>query len=143
MEIVSRHGSEVLLKNKDGELWLTKRVKRKKDCSRQFIMDKGWSVRHIPIKRIPQHGDWLFTCKMEPVQFDKWIDDEKDDFISIDGSHHSKINCSLSLISNKYAEFFIKHQLWELFDVHGQCFEKYEEAVKQICSVYKIKYEGY
>lgn len=72
MIIIERNGSQVLLKNKNGELWLTKRIKRKNDSKRRKILNKGWSVRHIPIERIPQHGDWLFTCHMEPQQFDKW-----------------------------------------------------------------------
>ncbi len=76
---------------------------------------------------------------MMPQQFDKWLNEDM--FITINGSQHSKENCSLSLISNKYAEFFNKHQLWELYDIYYD-FEKYENAVKQICEAYQIKYEG-
>jgi len=128
MIIIDRLKSEVLLLNKKDELWLTRRVKHKKDSKRRKITNKGWSVRHIPIERIPQNGDWLFTCSIEPKQFDKWL--EEDDFITIDGSVHDKKHCSLKLISTEYAEFFIKHKLWELYEINFSNFELYEKAVK-------------
>jgi len=142
MQIISRNGPEVLLLNKDNELWLTHRVKRKKDNRRRKIYTKNYSVRHIPIKRIPQNGDWLFTCSMQPQQFDKWNDGDEDDFTTLNGSQHSRKNCSLSLISTEYALFFIKHQLWELYDINDKDFDKYELAVRKICEAYRIKYEG-
>jgi len=99
----------------------------------------------MPIHRIVEHGDWIFTCKMEPQQFDKWLSgvyNPEDDFVTIGGSQHSKTHCSLTPISDAYAEFFNKHKLWELYDIHYQNFELYEEAVKKVCEVYKIQFEG-
>ena len=61
-----------------------------------------------------KHGDWLFTCHMEPQQFDKWLN--QDSFQTINGSHHSKSNCSLTSISEEYAKFFIENKCWEFYD---------------------------
>jgi len=160
-KLISRKGSKVILLTKDNELWLTHRIKRKKDYGRQKRTSR--SVLHIPIKRIPKYGDWLFTCRMEPVQFGEWkiknpndyscnkedySEDEwyrmwnEEDFITIDGSSHSRSNCSLHLISTRYAEFFIEHKLWELFEINNQDFNLYKSAVKKVCEAYKIKFEG-
>jgi len=139
--IISRDGSLVTIRDKKGKLWLTKRVKRKKDSRRQFIQDAGWSVRHIPIRRIIERGDWLFTCSMRPEQFGAWRNDEEDDFNTLNGSDHSKRHCSLSPISDEYAKFFNDHKLWELYDIYND-FDKYSAAVKQVCMAFKIRYEG-
>lgn len=138
--IVKREGSQVTILTEHNELWLTKRVKQKKDSTRRVKRFK--SVRYIPIKRIPKEGDWLFTCAMEPRQFSHWEDLERETFETIGGAHHSKHGCSLNLITTKYAEFFIKHKLWELYEINYSQFDRYEEAVKLVCQAYKIKYEG-
>ena len=138
--IVSRKGSLVTLRDKKGKLWLTRREKKKKDPNRRKLTD-GWSVRHIPIRRIIERGDWLFTCSMKPEQFGAWRNGEEDDFNTLNGSDHSKRHCSLSPISDEYAKFFNDHKLWELYDIY-QDFDKYREAVKQVCLAYKIRYEG-
>jgi len=131
---------KALILTATNELWLTNRFKRRHDGRRRSLFKN--SVRFIPIERIPKQSDWLFTCSMEPRQFKHWEDGSDDFFDTMEGSSHSKKNCSLKLISTKYAEFFNQHKLWELFDIHHQNFDKYEAAVKKICEVYKIKYEG-
>ena len=112
-------------------------------------------------RKLVKEGNWLFTCKMEPVQFEKFLhnnpDDydrknftdeewEKfiyyDDFITKDGSNHSVTNCGLSLISEEYAKFFIEHELWSLYN-KTNCFEKYEIEVKEFCKQHNIEYEGF
>ena len=111
-------------------------------------------------------GQWLFSCSMKPLQFDSWdcknykdyISEEKwnaltpeekeefiyDDFKTMEGSSHSVVNCSLSPISDEYAKFFIENKCDELFDtsVEGNYWEPYENAVKELCTKYSIKYEG-
>ena len=106
-----------------------------------MIRHDGWSIRHVPIRRIIEQGDWLFTCSMKPVQFGVWLNKEEDDFETLNGSQHSKRNCSLSPISDEYAKFFNDHKLWELYDIYED-FDKYKEAVKQVCLAFKIRYEG-
>jgi len=85
-------------------------------------------------------GDWLFTCRMEPVQFGSWdeknpedyyeieefnkrTDEEKfnfchSDFSTFDGSSHSVCGCGLSPISEKYAKWFIENKVWEIYEKH-------------------------
>ena len=133
MQVISRKGSLVTLRDRTGKLWLTRRVKRKKDARRQW--KTSHSILHIPIERIVEKGDWMFTCSMQPLQFSHWEDDDR--FITLNGSHHSQRHCSLA-----YAKFFIEHKLWELYEVNGKDWEKYPEAVKKVCEAYKIKYEG-
>ncbi len=50
MEIISREGSQVIIKDKSGRVWLTRRIKRKKDSRRRAI--SHYSVRYIPIKEL-------------------------------------------------------------------------------------------
>ena len=161
MESLKREGSLVTIRDKNGKLWLTKRKKIRRTKRRQAPA-AGWAVRHIPIKRIMEKGDWLFTCSMKPLKFGHWIEKQgeypelkkklskeeyeefikRDDFVTLNGSHHSKSSCSLSPISDEYAKFFLRHQLWNLFEVNGSDFDKYEEAVKKVCEIFNIKYEG-
>lgn len=152
--VISRRGSQVVVRDSLGKLWLTRRKKLRHD-SRRRKNTRACRVIHLPIRRILEKGDWLFTCKMEPVQFDRTIpvdrsqypnlsDSEwdifKDDmFCTLEGSHHSRKYCSCTPISDEYAQFFIQHKLWELFRNN---WEKYEADVRTICNLFKIKYEG-
>ena len=115
-----------------------------------------------------KHGEWLFTCNMIPLQFDHFnykeakyyfsnINDYKqlsqlekeafhyDNFVTINGSHHSIRSCGFHPISEKYAKFFIKHKLHELYTYikdPQESFDIYENKVKEFCKYYKIEYEG-
>lgn len=60
MKIISRKGSQVIVEDRLGRIWLTRRTKRKKNCRRQKVTNKGWSIRYWPIKQltyesIPSH----------------------------------------------------------------------------------------
>ena len=86
-------------------------------------------------------GQWIFTCSMQPQQFDHWIND--DDFVTEIGSHHSLINCSLKIISDEYAKFFNDNELWNLFDEDDDNrWDKYENRLKRVCEEFDVKYEG-
>ena len=50
MEILSREGSQVIIKDKNGRTWLTRRVKRKKDSRRRPVLK--CTVRYIPIREL-------------------------------------------------------------------------------------------
>ena len=50
LTIIKRVGSEVLILTKTNELWLTRRVKRKKDSRNRVLRED--SIRYIPIRRI-------------------------------------------------------------------------------------------
>jgi len=87
---------------------------------------------------MPKQGEWLFTCSMKPLQFNKWTPrdpkdyfednrwenyspEEKhawlhDDFETIGGSEHSRTNCSLKPISETYALWFIKNECWNIYN---------------------------
>ena len=47
-----RLGSLVILEDRNGEIWLTRRVKRKKNVRRQIYSDAGTSVRHRPLAKL-------------------------------------------------------------------------------------------
>lgn len=157
MKTILRKGPLVIIERDNGEWWLTARKKRKKDGHGRKLIN--YSVRHHPIRRIPKKGDWLFTCKNYPVQFDHPLDDfplenwfkytdpkEKpfDDFVSIDGSHHSWTHCGLNLISDKYSEWYTKHKILDLFFDYncGADWNKIERQVRGLCELSGIKYEG-
>lgn len=158
MQVLSRKGSLVILRDKKGKLWLTRRQKRKHDNRRRKSIKH--SVLHLPIHRIMEEGDWLFTCSLLPVRFGQWLPKnpkdynkseftktswEKfmtDDFTTMEGGHHSKQHCGLKPISDEYAEFFNKHNLSDLFHLNDNDFNKYEQAVKEVCNAFKIKFEG-
>jgi hypothetical protein len=97
-------------------------------------------------------GQWLFSCAMKPDQFKSFINGSTDDFITMRGAHHSIAHCSLHPISEEYAQFFIKHELWSLYPepkegVTDEAFqnrwETYEKRVRDMCELHNIKYEGY
>lgn len=69
----------------------------------------------------------------------EWDVFKDDDFATLDGSHHSKKYCGCKPISDEYAKFFIKHELWTL---HYDDFDQYEEHAKTVCKLFKINYEG-
>lgn len=60
------------------------------------------------------YGDWLFTCRMEAVQFHQWDKDDGawyDFFTTLDGSSHSYCNCSLKPVSESYALWFNSNEM--------------------------------
>jgi hypothetical protein len=66
-------------------------------------------------------GDWLFTCRMEPVQFRRWLYDDlgpdnPDDFETLDGSCHSRLHCSLKPVSTAYGEWFKANRMEQYYD---------------------------
>ena len=119
-------------------------------------------------------GQWLFTCSMKPLQFDSFnkeknpndynrsaFTDERweqfakyDDFVTMEGSHHSVKNCSLKPISESYAKWFNENKCWEIFDriteelkikdeaEFNTRWDLYEEEVKKLCQRDGIEYEG-
>lgn len=62
-----------------------------------------------------KHGDWLFTCRMEPVQFDAWANEDHNDFMTLDGSGHSAAHCGLHPVSERYAHWFLDNKLYEYY----------------------------
>lgn len=62
MEILYRNGSEVILKDRNGRVWLTRRVKRKKH-KRQKIYGKRMTVRFIPIVELDNETRRVYTEK--------------------------------------------------------------------------------
>ena len=115
---------------------------------------------------IAKHGDWIFTCSMEPLQFDKIDPRNPDDysrkylkslneeelfnfinadFQTVEGSYHSFQHCGCHVISEKYAKWFSSNKVWELFDQFESdenAFHKYENVVKNKCIEAGIEFEG-
>lgn len=114
-------------------------------------------------------GQWLFTCSMKPLQFKSWdsfrdpknyfndedlhiwkkyTKDQKFDFVidsfeTTDGSSHTRKNCSLRLVSEKYALWFIENKCWDMFDDSLEnCWEAYELKIRSLCERDGIVYEG-
>jgi len=95
-------------------------------------------------------GDWIFTCKMDPVQFSHYQDtdsnnDPFDVFFSIEGSVHSQRHCGCKRISKEYAEWFIDNEISKLFDKYEDkenAFILYEKEVKLLCEEKGIQFEG-
>jgi len=52
MEILYRKGSFVIIKDKHGRMWETKRKKQRRNCRRQKGSNGSSRVIYIPIKRI-------------------------------------------------------------------------------------------
>lgn len=52
MEILFRKGSEVVLRDKKGRIWLTRRIKIRKTSKRRKPDSYFRTVRYIPIKQI-------------------------------------------------------------------------------------------
>lgn len=93
-----------------------------------------------------QKYDWLFTCLMKPVQFDKWDDNTYNGFLTLDGSNHARFGCSLKPITEKYALWFIENECWnyyeDLEDEKLDNFKVYEARIKKLSKQNNIKYEG-
>ena len=83
-------------------------------------------------------GDWLFTCSMMPVQFDKWINDDM--FETISGSDHSKKHCGCNPISRKYALWFLSNEVYKHYD-ELKDFSKLS-PLKRIDKFHYIKTQG-
>jgi len=114
----------------------------------------------------PEKGQWLFTCNMYPVQFSHFLPTDPkhydqtyinsltpeqldafihDTFVTLEGGNHSARNCSMKLISESYAKWFIENKVWELFDKYvdrEDRFVFYELEVKELCRAQGIEYEG-
>lgn len=122
-------------------------------------------MEKVPHYKIVKEGDWIFTCSMEPKQFKSFhkpkkeenyersaFSDEEwerfskfDDFVCIDGSCHSSRHCSLRIISEKYAKWFIDNTIWKLFDDKLEpenAFNDYEKKVKKLVKEAGLEYEG-
>lgn len=93
-----------------------------------------------------KHGQWIFSCKMQPLQFDKWEDEsDKDGFNTLEGSNHSAYHCGCKPISEKYALWFIENKCWDLFSKDVDPKEQwniYIDKVKKLCEEHNIEYEG-
>lgn len=108
-------------------------------------------------------GQWVFTCGMQPKQFDYFekrdprdyinssFTDEDwdqflnyDSFVTMDGSYHSVKNCGLNPISEKYALWFIENKCWLLFpnDESDGVWQTYIDKVEELCKRDGIEYEG-
>ena len=59
-------------------------------------------------------GDWLFTCNMNPQQFSHTL--SNGDFVTIEGSTHSKQHCGCKPISTSYAKWFIDNEISKAYD---------------------------
>jgi hypothetical protein len=112
-------------------------------------------------------GQWLFTCAMKPKQFNEWLPEKNpqnydsfafvgeewerfskyDDFSTIDGSLHSEHNCSIHLVSEKYANFFLSYECDKMyvepFDETNNHWLIYENRIKRLCEEMNIEYEGF
>ncbi len=123
-------------------------------------------ARYTVLKDKLKEGQWLFTCSMQPLQFshldkpkdlkyydESWQNESEekrqdfinDDFVTIGGSHHSFQNCSCTLISEKYALWFIENKCWELYEVFkskDDVWDLYEMAVKNLAQAEGLEYEG-
>lgn len=110
-------------------------------------------------------GQWIFTCHMEPKQFGSFYPEKNpkdysrnlftdeqweffskyDDFETMDGSSHSVKNCSCRIISEEYAQWFIKNKCWKLFpdDKTSEQWQVYENRIKELCQRDGIVYEGF
>lgn len=96
-------------------------------------------------------GDWIFTCKMQPMQFDSYIH-KGEDFKTTDGSHHSIRHCGCNPVSKEYAQWFIENKIWEIWDeisetnpesLSTNIWELYQERIEQKCKLDNITYEGF
>ena len=113
---------------------------------------------------IPKHGDYIFTCDMKPLVFDRFKEKDPnnytrgnstveewevamkyDDFVTMEGSHHSRKNCGLKIVSNVYAEWFIKNEIWKIYDniSDDDVWGTYEYLIRKKCMEDGIEYEGY
>jgi hypothetical protein len=89
-------------------------------------------------------GTWIFSCSMKPLQFGEWYDDQYDEFETIGGSQHSRRNCSLSIISEEYAKWFLANKIDELYVECGEdTWTIYEDKIRELAKRDGINYEGY
>lgn len=63
MEILYRNGSEVIIKDRNGRVWLTRRKKIRKNCRRQT--PRGRSVRYFPILELDDETRRVYTEKIK------------------------------------------------------------------------------
>ena len=119
-------------------------------------------MKDIEYYKAIKRGDWIFTCKLQPLQFDmfqpeknpehynresftdeQWEQFSKyGDFCTLNGSNHSTKNCGLLKVSDAYGEWFNDNQVWLLYEQRGEAFSNYERRVKALCQYFEIEYEG-
>jgi len=122
------------------------------------MSDKAY-IRMIETAESIQKGDWLFTCDMEPKQFesfdpekspDDWERDKFSDknweqfskygdFTTIGGACHSQSNCGLHPVSEKYAKWFIENKCWEEYDKLKGSDINYDSTDNDIWEDYEIR----
>ena len=107
-----------------------------------------------------KRGDWVFTCTLEPQQFDsfmpnnpehfdrsKFTEDAWELFINYGyfttmRGNHSTINCGCTRVSEKYAKWFNENKVYELYD-QDESFDVYECKIRELCIRDGIEFEGY
>lgn len=85
-----------------------------------------------------QTNDWIFTCKMKPLQFLEYTGDNA--FRTIDKSEHSITHCGLKKVSNDYAQWFINNEIWKAYDDLSNYSNL--SSFKRICKYHYIKTNG-
>ena len=93
------------------------------------------------------------TSEWEAMSADEQFHFIHDDFETMEGSCHSRKNCSLEIISEDYAAWFIKNECWNIYDRIMDRLEPddeetnpwslYEREIKELAEKDGIKYEGY
>ena len=107
----------------------------------KYAIDMGLDLEEFISFRFEDYdeGTWIFTCKMNPVQFKCWLGwsengiyrNPSGNFETMDGSGHSAIHCSISKISKEYADFFILNKISDLFGyIKDRDVEKIESKMK-------------
>ena len=91
------------------------------------------------MNQTPKYGDWIFTCSLKPLQFHSFKDNELDDFITIEGSEHSRKNCGLKIVSEKYAKFFLESNLDQYYNKFNIDFKTLSHLEKVNHSLFKRK----
>ena len=91
------------------------------------------------MNQTPKYGDWIFTCSLKPLQFHSFKDNELDDFITIEGSNHSRKHCGLNVVSEKYAKFFLENNLDQYYDKFNIDFKTLSHLEKVNHGLFKRK----
>lgn len=115
-----------------------------------------------------KHKDWIFTCSMIPVQFDKFLPRDptdydpaylaslneedysnfiNDSFQTMEGAHHSFRHCGCKVISEVYAKWFLDNNIHLLWDKHQKAdtenvWINYQAEVKLLAEEAGLTYEG-
>lgn len=123
--------------------------------------------KRLTMYRRVKRGDWLFTCKLEAIQFDTWDEPknysdynpiwmtEKTEteralffefghYNTMEGSHHSSNNCGLWVVTPAYAKWFnevVKPVAARLWDEQTSDIS-YDEMVERLAVESGIRFEG-